>query len=112
MDQDIYINLFNKIKNHKYDDFKNILLKNEDIDVNIRDEHNEYLLNYAILYNNLDIIKLLYEKGAKIDILDNDERSILFTCIKYNYDKTIKYLVEKNNENIGINILYIYIYII
>ncbi len=105
MEQEIYTRLFNKIKNHEFDNFKEILLESNEIDVNTRDEQNEYLMTYAVLYNNLEIIKLLYEMGARIDIIDNEERSILYLCIKYGYDKIISFFIEKNNENIGINIL-------
>jgi ankyrin repeat protein len=105
MNNEIYFKIFDLLKNHKYDEFINILKLNKDIDVNIRDNQNEYLLNYAIIYNNLDIIKLLIERGAKIDILDNEEHSILYGCIKYGYYDLIKYFIEKNNTIIGINIL-------
>jgi ankyrin repeat protein len=105
MDNEIYHKLFDLIKNHKWDEFKNLLKLNKDIDVNIRDNQNEYLLSYAILYNNIDTIKVLVDYGAKIDILDNEERSILYSCIKYGYTELINYFVKKNNDTIGINIL-------
>ena len=101
-----YINLFNLIKNHKYDELiKHLTNLDSSIDLNMRDEYNEYLLSYAILYNNLDLVKLIIDKGGKIDIIDNEHRSILYTCIKYGYDNIIDYLLEINKDNIGINIL-------
>ena len=101
-----YINLFNLIKTHKYDELKKYL-ENLDpsIDLNLRDEYNEYLLSYAILYNNLDLVKLIIKKGGKIDITDNENRSILYNCIKYGYEDIIDYLLNINKDNIGINIL-------
>jgi ankyrin repeat protein len=101
-----YINLFKLLKDHEWNKFKNLLNKlDPEIDINMRDEQNEYLLNYAILYNRMDIIKMLIEKDAKIDIVDNEERSILYICIKYGYIDIINYLLEKNKDSIGINIL-------
>ncbi len=104
---DDYINLFKLIKKHNWDEFKNKINKIDpiDMDINMRDEQNEYLLSYCTLYNKLDIIKLLVDKGAKIDIVDNQDRSILYICIKYDYDDIIKYYINKNKDNIGINIL-------
>ena len=79
-----YINLFNLIKNHNYDELiKHLKDLDPSIDLNLRDEYNEYLLSYAVLYNNLNIVKLIIDKGGKIDITDNEHRSILYLCIKY-----------------------------
>ena len=101
-----YINLFNLIKNHKYDELiKHLKNLDASIDLNLRDEYNEYLLSYAILYNNLELVKLIIDKGGKIDITDNDHRSILYICIKYGYEDIIDYLLQINKDNIGINIL-------
>lgn len=100
--------LFKFLKSHKYKEFIDILNNNknilEDI-INIRDEMNTYLISYAILYNQIDIIKILIENGAKIDILDSDERTILYIPIKYKYDDISDYLIDVNNNNLGINIL-------
>jgi ankyrin repeat protein len=104
--KDDYISLFKLLKDHAWENFKKLLNNSDqDIDINMRDEQNEYLLTYAILFNKIDIIELLIEKGAKIDIVDNEERSILYICIKYGYIDTIKYFINKNKESIGINIL-------
>ena len=101
-----YINLFNLIKNNKIKELTDILHNlDPSIDLNLRDEYNEYLLSYAILYNNLNLIKLFLDKGTNIDITDSDGRCILYTCIKYGYDDITKFIIEFNQNNIGINIL-------
>ena len=53
--------LFNLIKNHKYDEFKKILNKNKDLDLDLdlEDEYNNRLIHYAIIYNQEEIITLL-----------------------------------------------------
>ena len=104
-----YNKLFTYLKNNEMEEFKlyfnNIIKSNENIDLNLRDDTNEYLLYYTILFNRLDLVKLLVENGAKIDIIDSEDRGILYLSIKYGYDKITEYLLEKNKDIIGINIL-------
>jgi ankyrin repeat protein len=94
--------LFDMIKNQKYDNFKTYLLDNINIDLNIRDESNNYLLTYAVLFNKLDLIKLLVNNGAKLDILDNEGRTILFIPIKYNYIEALLLLLKLNKKAISV----------
>jgi ankyrin repeat protein len=114
-DNNYYLKLFYLIKNHKFEEFKvylNLIIKTlnklgkiTELDLNMRDYNNEYLINYAILFNNFDIVKMLVENNARIDIIDNEEHSILYSCINYGYDDILNYLLLKNKENIGLNIL-------
>jgi ankyrin repeat protein len=99
--------LFALIKDHKWDQFINLLKSSElGIDVNIRDEQNNYLLTYAILYNQSKIVKILVDKGANIDItIENEEMSILYLAIKYAYYDILKILLEHNKITIGISVL-------
>jgi ankyrin repeat protein len=89
--------LFNLLKNGKYDDFKKILNKSN-IDVNIKDDNNNYLITYAIIRNNIEIVKLLLNKGAKIDIVDQEGKTIMYIPIKYAYDEIIKLLLEHDKK--------------
>ena len=50
----INITLFKLLKNHEWDKFKDLIDKTTDLDLNIRDNSNNYLLQYAILYNKPD----------------------------------------------------------
>jgi ankyrin repeat protein len=106
---DTYNKLFETLKNHKYKEFKNILNKVdiEDIlfDINIKDSVSNYLLTYAINFNKLDIVKLLIDKGAKIDITDKDEKSILIIPIMNSYIDILELLLKTNQESIGISII-------
>lgn len=99
---DINKHLFELLKNHKWDEFIEYINSTEYIDLNIRDDQNNYLLTYAVIYNKPDIVKLLIDKGARIDIYDNEDRSILFIAIKYDYQKIIDILLEYNKNSIGI----------
>ncbi|ARF09233.1 ankyrin repeat protein [Catovirus CTV1] len=98
--------LFDLIKQHKFNQLIDILDKDSGdfIDLNIRDDQNNYLLSYAVLFNKLDIVKLLLDKGARIDITDNDDKSVLYIPIKYGYNDIIKIILETNAQNIGISV--------
>lgn len=101
---DINIKLFKLIKNHNWDEFKKIVENNDDIDLNIRDNSQNYLIQYAIIYNKHDLVKLLILKNCKLDIYDTDGRSILFNPIKFNYIEIIEYILEYESKNIGISL--------
>lgn len=97
--------LFDMMKEHKWQDFTQYLNKHEDLDVNIRDNSNNYLIQIAVLYNNKDIVSLLINRGAKLDILDSDGRSLLYLTIKYNYLEILKLLLYFNKSSIGVSLV-------
>lgn len=97
--------LFVLLKKHKWDDFIEKINNENVFDINITDEYNNYLLTYAVLFNKPDIVNLLIDKGARIDIVDSDNRSILYIVIHYNYDEILDILLNVNSENIGISII-------
>ena len=96
--------LFELIKSEQYDKFISIIKKNN-IDVNEYDETNTYYVQYAIIYRQKNILSLLISKGCKLDIIDNDGRSLLYIPIKYNYLEIVKLLIEFSHINIGIPLL-------
>ena len=100
--------LFKLLKNHEWNKFKEIIDKTDEIDLNIRDNSNNYLLQYVILYNKPELVELLLKKNAKIDINDSDGRNILYNPIKYNYCKIIDLLLKYENNNIGVSITEMY----
>lgn len=102
---EIYVKLFDIIKKHEWDNFITTLNSFDEIDVNIRDENNNHLITYAVLFNRPDIVQTLIDKGAKIDIQDVDERSLLYIPIKYDYYDILTLLLKTNKENIGISII-------
>lgn len=102
---DINNDLFKLLKSNKLDEFSKLLNSNTNVDCNIRDDNNNYLIQYAILYNSIDIVELLINKGSKLDIIDIDGRSLLFIPIKYGYNDMLKLLLEKDKLNIGISLL-------
>lgn len=95
--------LFNLIKKHEWNEFLEIY-NNKQIDLNIQDEYNNYLVYYIILYNRLDILKQL-ERNYKLDFLDNEGRSILYIPIKYGYNDILDFILDLDKHTIGLKIV-------
>lgn len=97
--------LFDFLKNNEFDKFKNYFQLNKHIDVNIRDDAGNYLITYVIIKNNIELIQLLLENECRIDIFDQEERSLLYLPIKYDYIEIVKLLLKYDKHSIGISIL-------
>ena len=97
--------LFILLKSHKIVEFKEIILNNPNLDLNITDLSDNYLIQYLVLYNYIELVQILLNRGCKVDIYDNDYRSILFNVIKYNYIKLLDVILKKESESIGISLL-------
>jgi len=97
--------LFQFLINNKFNDFKKFIENNDSIELNLRDEYGNYLITYAIIKNNINIIKILLTKGCRIDIVDQDGRSLIYLPIKYKYDDVVKLLIEFNEHIIGISLV-------
>lgn len=81
-------------------------IKNNNTDLNIKDKQSNYIINYLILYEQLDIIKYILENNdINIDILDTDNRTILYNPIKYNSIEILQQLINYNYNNIGLDII-------
>jgi ankyrin repeat protein len=97
--------MFQLIKEHKYTDLIELINTDNKLDINEKDDTNTYLIHYAILFRNIDIITLLISKKCKLDILDSDGRSIFYIPIKFNYIDIVNLLLEYSNTIIGIPLL-------
>ena len=97
--------LFDYVRNNKFEDLIKLLEKDDSIDVNIRDENGNYLIMYAVINNRTSIIEFLLKRGARIDIYDQEGRSILYIPIKYSYNDIIKLLLIYNKSNIGVSLV-------
>jgi ankyrin repeat protein len=97
--------LFGFITKNKWPEFIDYLKNNDDIDVNIRDNNGNYLISYAIIMNNLDALSLLIHRNSKLDMIDQDGRSILFLPIKMGFNDVLKLLLHFNNTTIGISLV-------
>ena len=98
--------LFNFLKEHNWDKcIEYINSIDSSFDINVRDVQQNYFLTYAIIFNKYDIVSLLLEKGAKIDISDQEDHSILYIPIKFGYDDILELLLKENSQNIGVSIV-------
>jgi ankyrin repeat protein len=97
--------MFQLIKEHKYTDLIELINNDEKLDLNEKDDNNNCLIHYAILFRNIDIITLLISKKCKLDILDSDDRSIFYIPIKFNYTDIIDILLQYSNNVIGLPLL-------
>jgi len=98
------IKIFANIKTQNWNEVKKII-KTTNIDLNIKDISNTYLLEYVIMFNQIELIDLLLEKKVRIDITDDSSRSILYNVIKFSYRDILIKLLEKNKNIIGKSIL-------
>jgi ankyrin repeat protein len=97
--------LFELIKNHQYEHLIDIIKSDPNIDINEPDETGSYLIQYAILFRQKDLVALLISKNCKLDVLDSDGRSIFFIPVKFGYDEIVKLLINFSNVVIGIPLL-------
>lgn len=97
--------LFDLIKTHQYDRLIRIIKSDSEIDVNEIDDNGLYLIQYAIIFRQKDIVALLISRNCKLDILDSDGRSIFYIPIKFGYLDIVKLLINFSNVVIGVPLL-------
>lgn len=92
--------IFNLIKLKDFKKLKEIIK-----DPDIHDEQNNYLIHYILLHNQIDILKILFQKNVRLDILDLDGRTLLYIPIKYNFVESFELLLQYDKEIIGISLI-------
>ncbi len=103
-----YNELFDLLKSHENEKFMNKIneLLNDDysFDINITDEQEKYFLTHAVITNNIEIVSFLINKGARIDIEDEDIPILIITII-YSLNNMLKLLLEANKKSIGVGLV-------
>ena len=105
---DININeIFNNLRENKLDLFFNYIKDNKvNIDLDVKDDKNIYVIQYIINFNRPDILEFIFNNfEIRIDIFDNDGRNLLYYPIKYNFIKIIDLIINKNKKTIGVDII-------
>lgn len=98
--------IFNFLKENNLNEFLEFIKKNKDIDLDIYDDKNIYVIQYIININRVDILEYIFNNfDMRIDILDHDGRNILYYPIKFNFTKIIDLIIDKNKNTIGVDIL-------
>jgi ankyrin repeat protein len=100
--------LFDLLKNHKNAEFIKYIEKTmEDdkfFDINIYDDNNKHFLDYAVIMNNIEIVKFLTEKNVLLDTT-NDDIPLFIIPIYYNYIDILKILLDADKKSIGKNLV-------
>lgn len=96
--------IFEIIKSKNFVELKNYI-ETEDINYNIADQNNNYIIHYIINFNLPKILSLLLKKNIRLDVLDTDGRNILYICIKFNYIDCLVMLLNNDKNQIGISII-------
>ncbi len=97
--------IFEYLKNKDYDNLINFIKKNSSIDLNIRDNNDNFFIEYVIETNNIKLIEFVLDQEIYIDIIDNNGTTILYNLIKFNNIDVIKIILKKNKNIIGISIV-------
>jgi ankyrin repeat protein len=95
--------LFNIIKNNDEKELKKFIYNNINFNYNIISSGNIHLINYCILLNRVNMLKLLLKTNISLDIMDNEGKSILYNPIRFEYLDIINLLLENDNK-IGLSI--------
>tara|TARA_A100001015_G_scaffold321056_1_gene449881 strand:- start:453 stop:2603 length:2151 start_codon:yes stop_codon:yes gene_type:complete len=99
------INLFDKIQEKNYDEVITYIKQNPEIELNIQDKFNNYLIEYILNTNNIKLIKFVLLKDIMLDFVDNNGTTLLYNIIKFNKIEILELLIKSNEQQIGINIL-------
>jgi len=97
--------IFLLIKKNEFKKLEEIFKTNNNIDLDIHDKNYNYIIHYLIIFNQIDLIKILLNKNIRLDVLDFDGRTILYYPIKFNYKELFSILIEYNKKIIGISII-------
>ena len=99
------MNLFEKIKEKKYNIILKYLKNNPEVNLNIQDNFNNYFIEYVIDSNNLPLIQYVLSKNIFLDILDNNGTTILYNLVKFNKIDILDLILKNDKSKIGIHIL-------
>jgi len=97
--------LLELVRNKNIKELEKILKTNKKIDVNYKEDDNDPLIFYVLLFNYENILDLILNRNVRLDLLDVDGKSILFNPIKHNYISSLKKILIYDSKHIGISIL-------
>lgn len=94
--------IFDKIRERKYDEVLEFISNNLDLDYNIKDSAGLYLIFYIVALNKVELVNKILLTNIRTDLYDLNGNTILFIPIKYNYIDIVKVLINYSNSSIGI----------
>lgn len=74
---------------------KELLSKSTDLDVNQKDENGNFAAIIAARHNDLEILYLLVEHGARLDLKDGFGRTVIGWAEKHKNQEMINYINER-----------------
>lgn len=100
-------NLFIFLKNKKDVQFVDYIsnLTIDELDVNMRDSNDNYLITIAIMMNNKIALGKILEFNPRLDILDNDGYTLLYWVIKLDYTDILDILLQYDKKVTGISLV-------
>ena len=93
------------IKKRKYQEAINFIRDKSDMNLNIQDEFQNYLIEYVLDSNDIKLIDFFLSRNVYLDIIDNNGTTILYNLIKFNKIEILKLVINNNYSKIGIDIL-------
>ncbi|KAK3584504.1 hypothetical protein CHS0354_006038 [Potamilus streckersoni] len=86
--------LIKAAKTCDYKSMKNLLDEQKDLDLDCTDETGQAAIHYAASKGHIEILQLLVENGAKLDLRDKQKgKTALHLAVSMNQVKAIEYLV-------------------
>lgn len=76
--------------------------KSKNLDLDAKDSTGYAALHKAVFSGSFDKVKLLIDKGVRVDVQDKHELTPLFYAVMNNDDKMIKFLVEIGNADVNL----------
>lgn len=76
--------------------------KSKNLDLDAKDSTGYAPLHKAVFSRRFDEVKLLIDKGARVDVQDKHELTPLFYAVMNNDEKMIKFLVEIGNADVNL----------
>ena len=101
-------NIIKLLKNNKISDLLNYLKKNkkEDINLNFKLENDNFFISKIISINDNNLTSYLFDNfDFNLDIVDNDNKTVLYYPIKNNNLELIDIILKYDKKNIGISII-------
>jgi ankyrin repeat protein len=92
---------FDVCKSGNIDQMKTLLAKNAH-SLNKVDENGMSLLMWACDRGNLDMVKFLTERGADVNLQDNDGQTCLHYAVSCEYQEIIQFLIEESKIDLNL----------